>query len=62
MLWYTYLYENIMFTNKLDEALFRKENAWVEGGVRDKWALIKSFTRDRKDALGEHLWKIDQSR
>jgi hypothetical protein len=34
MLWYNYLYENKMFTNKQDAALLGKENAWeVRGGV-----------------------------
>jgi len=27
MLWYTYLYENTMFTNKKNKALLGKENA-----------------------------------
>jgi len=32
---YSYLYENTMFTNKWDAALWRMENAWeVRGGVR----------------------------
>jgi len=31
MLWYNYLYENTLFTNKQDEALFGKGKAWVAG-------------------------------
>ncbi len=32
MLLHSYLYENIMFTNKWDAALLGKENAWEAGG------------------------------
>jgi hypothetical protein len=32
MLWYNYLYENIMFTNKWGAALFGKESAREVGG------------------------------
>ena len=53
MLWYTYLYENILFTNKWDAALIieRKEalGAWVD---ENRVALIKSLiTRDRKTSI-----------
>ncbi len=43
MLWYNYLYENTMFTNKWDEALLGKENAWGAGGGVERVALIKSL-------------------
>jgi len=32
----THIYENKMFTNKKDAALFGKENAWEAGGVRER--------------------------
>jgi len=34
MLWYTYLFENGMFTNKKNAALLGKENAGGAGWVR----------------------------
>ncbi len=48
MLWY-YLYENTLFTNKWDAALFGKESAWEVGWGRERVALIKSLIMlDRK--------------
>jgi len=43
MLCYTYLNENRMFTNKLDTALFGKENAWEAGGVRERFWQYSKF-------------------
>ncbi len=43
MLEYTYLYENRMFTNKWDTALFGKGNAWAASKVKTRVALIKSL-------------------
>jgi hypothetical protein len=40
MLWYNYLYENTMFTNKPDTALLGKES---ERRSKEKVALIKSL-------------------
>jgi len=64
MLWYTYLYENIMFTNKMRHSIIWKGNAWEAGWVRKVLALIKSlnYAREEEDALEVHLNKIDQSR
>ena len=54
MLWYTCLYENILFTNKWDAALIlERKDAWEANEEEDIVALIKSLTtRDRKVALG----------
>ena len=54
MLWYTYLYEYILFTNKWDAALFiEKKDAWKAGEEENRVALIKSLImRDRKVRLG----------
>ena len=56
MLWYTYLYENKLFTNKWDAALFIERKDAQEAGVEEgRVALIKSFImRDRKIVLGAH--------
>ena len=44
MLWYTYLYENILFTNKQDTALFiERKDAWEASEEENRVALIKSF-------------------
>ncbi len=43
MLWYNYLYENTMFTNKQDAALLGKENAWEARGGVERVLLIKSL-------------------
>ncbi len=44
MLWYNYLYENTMLTNKWDAALFgEKESALGAGGGVERVALIKSL-------------------
>jgi len=48
MLLYNYLYENIMFTNKWDTALFGKESAREVGGGVERVALIKSLIYTRK--------------
>ena len=54
------LYENTMFTNKLDPALFGKGKDWEK--ERKVLALIKSliYAREKRGAWGA-LWKIDQS-
>jgi len=44
MLWYNYLNENTIFTNKWDTALFgEKESALGARGVVERVALIKSL-------------------
>ncbi len=64
MLWYTYLYENTMFTTKLDPSLFGKGKAWEAGWGKERkvLVLIKSliYVREKRGTLGV-LWKIDQS-
>ena len=52
MLWYTYLYENILFTNKRDAAFIIERKAALGGCVEeDRVGLIKSLiTQDRKVA------------
>ena len=54
MLWLTYLYENILFTNKRDAAFIKeRKDAWDAGVQENRVALIKSLiTQDRKVALG----------
>ena len=54
MLWYTYLYENILFTNKWDTALIiERKDAWEASAEESRVALIKSLIMwDRKIALG----------
>ena len=54
MLWYTCLYENILFTNKWDTALIlERKDAWEASEEENRVALIKSLiTWDRKVALG----------
>ncbi len=39
---YNYLYENTMFTNKWDAALWGKENTWEARGGEERVALIKN--------------------
>ena len=53
MLWYTYLYENILFTNKWDAALIiERKNASEAGEEESRVAIIKSLIMgDRKVAL-----------
>jgi hypothetical protein len=41
MLWYNYLYENTMFTNKQDTSLLGKENDLEARGVVERVVLIK---------------------
>ena len=55
MLWYTYLYENILFTNKWDTALFiERKEAGEAGEEESRVAIIKSLImQDRKVALEE---------
>jgi len=48
MLWYTYLYENRMFTNKMRRSIIWKGNAWEAGWVRKVLALIKSLIYSRR--------------
>ncbi len=66
MLWYTYLYENTMFTNKWDAALFGKWKAVVEWKGNYRFALIKSLIYKRVwrgDSCGmryERSIKVDQ--
>ncbi len=43
MLWYNYLYENTMITNKWDAAFLGEENAWEARGGIERVALIKSL-------------------
>ena len=43
MLWYNYLYENTMFTNKWDATLLGKENAWDARGGVERVVPIKSL-------------------
>ncbi len=44
MLWYTYLFENTVFTNKRDSELFGNGKAWEAGEGKEKvLALIKSL-------------------
>ncbi len=45
MLWYNYLYENTMCTNKQGAALlyFKRKDAWEEGWGKEWVALIKSL-------------------
>ena len=51
MLWYTYLYENILFTNKWDAALIME--AWEFSDEESRVVIIKSLImRDRKVVLG----------
>ena len=52
MLWYTYLYENILFTNKRDAAFIIERKAALGACVEeDRVVLIKSLImRDRKGA------------
>jgi len=54
MLWYTYLYENTMFTNKWDPALFGKGKTWVAKKGNERVALIKIliYARMEKMCLG----------
>ena len=54
MFWYTYLYENILFTNKWDVALIiERKDAWEASEDESRVPLIKSLImRDRKIALG----------
>ncbi len=61
MLQYTYLYENIMFTNQM--RLFGKGKAWEPGEERKVLALIKSliYAREERGARGM-LWKVNQNR
>ncbi len=55
MLWYTYLFENTMFTNKMRHGKFGKENVWEAGWVRKRVALIKSLIYARKK---RHPWGV----
>ncbi len=57
MQWYTYLYENKIFTNKWDPALFGKGKAWVAGKGKERVGLIKSliYTRMEKMWLGRGM-------
>jgi len=61
---YTYLYENIMFTNKMRCSIIWKGNAWKAGWVRKVLVLIKNliYMREEEDVLEVRLNKIDQSR
>ncbi len=43
MLWYNYLFENTMFTNKWEAAFIGKENVLGARGVVERDALIKSL-------------------
>ena len=54
MLWYTILYENILFTNKWDAALLiERKDVWEASEEESRGPLIKSLTmRDRKVAHG----------
>ena len=53
MLWYTYLYENILFTNKWDAALIiERKDAWEASEEESRVPLIKSLImQDIKIAL-----------
>ncbi len=48
MHWYSYLYENIMFTNNEMRHCFGKESALGAGGSVERVALIKSLIYARK--------------
>ena len=50
MFWYTYLYENILFTNKWDAALIiERKDVWEACEEENRVAIIKSFImQDRK--------------
>ena len=53
MLWFTYLYENILFKNKWDPALIiERKDAWEASEEESRVAIIKSLImRDRKVTL-----------
>ena len=54
MLWYTYLYKNILLTNKWDAALIiERKDAWEVSEEENRVVLIKSLIiQDRKVVLG----------